>query len=137
MTIKITLITPPDIYQNSNDGLFLVNLSEAEQTAATKWLGEFKTEKDINIYFYQGETDVPWFLHSMAVTSYKYIELDKTIDLGFMLASYLLCKPNTYYASRDPNLLAVYNHINQNRVTGVVEFFERTLGAEEQQSSQL
>jgi hypothetical protein len=59
------------------------------------------------------------------------------MDIGFLLASYLLSKPNTYWATKDPNLLAVYNYINQNRITGVVDFFERTLGAEKQQSSQL
>jgi len=132
MTIKITLITPPDIYQNANTGIFLINLSEEEQTAATQWLSKFETDDDVNIYFYQGETDVPWFLHSMAASTYKYIELDQKMDIGFMMASYLLSKPNTYYGSKDPNVLAVYNYINQNQTTGVVDFFERTLGAEKQ-----
>jgi hypothetical protein len=132
MTIKITLVTPPDIYQNDNEGIFLANLSEDEQTAATQWLSKFETEQDINIYFYQGEVEVPWFLHSMAASKYKYIELDTKIDVGLLLAGYLLGKPNTFYASKNPNILAVYNHINQNQVRGVVEFFERTLGAEKQ-----
>jgi len=135
MPIKITLVTPPDIYQNSNDGIFLVNLSEDEQTAATQWLGKFDTEQDINIYFYQGEIDVPWFLHSMSASKYKYIELNNTMDIGFMLASYLLSKSNTFYSGPNPSVLAVYNHINQNKVSNVVEFFERTLGAEKQQQS--
>lgn len=133
MPIKITLITPPDIYQNDNQSLFLMNLTEPEQTAATKWLGAFDTEKDVNIYFYQGETDMAWFLHSMTTSTYKYIELNSNMDIGFMMASYLLSKPNTYYSSSDPNVLAVYNYINQNQVRSVTEFFERTLGAEKQQ----
>jgi|CryBogDrversion2_4_1035264.scaffolds.fasta_scaffold56622_1 hypothetical protein len=133
MTIKITLITPPDIYQNSNDGIFLINLSEAEQLEATRWLGAFETEQDVNIYFYQGETDTPWFLHSLASSKYKYIELHSRMDIGFLMASYLLSKPNTFYSSTDPNLLSMYNYINQNQVSGIVDFFERTLGAEKQQ----
>jgi len=132
MTIKITLVTPPDIYQNSNDGIFLVNLTEPEQTKATAWLGSFETDKDVNIYFYQGEPDMPWFLHSIASSRYKYIELNSNFDIGFMMASYLLSKPNTFYSSSNPNVLAVYNYINQNQVKDVVDFFERTLGAEEQ-----
>jgi hypothetical protein len=135
MTIKITLITPPDIYQNDSDGIFLINLSESEQTAATQWLSEFDTEQDVNIYFYQEEVDVPWFLHSMAVSKYKYIELNANLDIGFMLASYLLSKQNTFYSGTNQSVLAVYNYLNKNQVSGVVDFFERTLGAEKQQQS--
>lgn len=135
MTIKITLVTPPDIYQNDSDGIFLINLSESEQTAATQWLSEFDTEQDVNIYFYQEEVDVPWFLHSMAVSKYKYIELNANLDIGFMLASYLLSKQNTFYSGTNQSVLAVYNYLNKNQVSGVVDFFERTLGAEKQQSS--
>ena len=40
MSLTITLITPPDIFENDSTGIFLINLTEEEQDEATKWLGE-------------------------------------------------------------------------------------------------
>jgi hypothetical protein len=134
MTIKITLITPPDIYENNNDSILLMNLTEAEQTAVSDWLGQFETEENINIYFYQGELEMPWIFHAMAIAKYKYIDINNVTGASRLLASYILGKNNTYYATSDPDAKAVYGHINPNRVNDVIDFFERTLGAERQQS---
>ena len=48
MTIKITLITPPDIFENENDSLLIANLTESEQTMASDWLGKFDSNKNFN-----------------------------------------------------------------------------------------
>ena len=134
MTVKITLITPPDIYENANDSILLMNLNEQDQTAATDWLGKFDSEENLNIYFYQGETDAPWIFHAMAISKYKYIDLNNTGGLSKLLVSYILSKNNTFYATTDPDIRSVFNHINTNRVESVADFFERTLGAEKRQS---
>jgi hypothetical protein len=130
MTLKITLITPPDIYENDNDSVLLLNTTEEEQEIATDWLGKFISDKHINLYFYQAETNVPWILHAMAISKHKYIDLDGTRELSQYLSGYIIGKPNTYYSCFDQNVASVYNYINPNRVNDVVEFFERTLGAE-------
>ena len=130
MTIKITLITPPDIFENDNESILILNLPEAQQTLATDWLGKLETDKNFNIYFYQNETEVPWILHTMAVSKYKYIDIDASDGVASYLASYILAKPNTYYSTTNPDFAALYSYVNQNRVRDIVEFFERTLGAE-------
>lgn len=130
MTIKITLITPPDIFENSCKSIFLMNLPESEQTAATEWLSKLDTDDDINIYFYQGEVDVPWIFHAMGVSDYKYIDINNTEGVTKLLAGHILGKRDTYYSTSDPDVKAVYSHINPNGVSGVIDFFERTLGAE-------
>ena len=132
MTLKITLITPPDIYENNNDSIMLLNLTEAQQTAATECLGQVDSEKEMNIYFYTDEPDVHWILHSMAASKYKYINADNAIGVSGLLLAYILSKPNTFYSSEDPNVSSVFGYINTNRVSGITEFFERTLGAKKQ-----
>jgi 5-keto 4-deoxyuronate isomerase len=129
MTVKITLITPPDIFENDNESVLLLNLSEEQQNLATDWLGRFETDRNLNIYFYQNETEVPWIFHAMGVSKYKYIDVDATKGVSQLLISYILSKPNTYYSTSDANTHAVYSYINSNSVTSVVEFLERTLGA--------
>ena len=131
MSLTITLITPPDIFENDSPSLFLINLSEAEQDEATKWMAACKREIDLNIYFIQKEPNVVWFFHAMASSSHKYINLDNAAPMIDMLAGYVLGKPNTFYSTTDKNKQAVYGHINQNRVSEVKEFLERAIGEKE------
>lgn len=125
MPLKITLVTPPDIFQNDNPSILLANLSLKEQDQATKFLGELDVDLNLNIYFYQNEPNVIWFLHSLATTSHKYIDIDNTNGMSEMLLSYMLSKPSTYYKTEDKNKNAVFCHINQNRVDSVTDFLER------------
>jgi hypothetical protein len=127
MSLKITLITPPDIFENDNESIFLINLNEEDQNAATDWLSKYDSEKDLNIYFYQGEVNMPWFLHAMAVSTYKYIDIDANHPMTDLLAGYILGKNNVYYKTAEQNTAAVYNYINSNRVSNVVTFFERAI----------
>ena len=127
MSLTITLITPPDIFENDSPGIFLINLTENQQDEATKWLADCKRELDLNIYFHQNEPNVVWFLHAMASSSHKYINLDNSHSFSSMLAGYILSKPSTYYSTVDKNKSAVFGHINQNRVDNIKDFFERIL----------
>jgi len=132
MTLKITLITPPDIFENDTDSVFLINLNSEEQAQATDWLGRFESDKDLNIYFYQGEVDMPWFLHAMAVSKYKYIDIDTDSPITNLLVGYILGKSGVYYRVGDHNIASVYGYINPNRIDNVITFFERILSATKQ-----
>lgn len=127
MNLKITLITPPDIFQNDNPSVMLMNLTESQQDQVTKWLSECNSDLDLNIYFYQNEANMPWFLHAMASSSYKYINLDNTVGMTALLAGYILGKSSVFYTLSDVNQRAVFDHINKNRIDSVVDFFERVL----------
>ena len=41
MKNKVTLITPPDIFENSNKSVMVVDLTTQEQDDLSVWLGEF------------------------------------------------------------------------------------------------
>ena len=64
----ITLITPPDIFENENLSLVFMNISDQEQEDASHWLSNNNIDKNINLYYYQGETNIPWLLHAIAIS---------------------------------------------------------------------
>lgn len=121
---KITLITPPDFYENSNFSILLMHLTEEEQDKISKWLANSNISDNVNIYLYSGEPNVTWFLYALSRCEYKYINIDCVSFITQSLGGYILGKTNTYYKTDNDNLAAVYNHINSGRVDDVIKFFE-------------
>lgn len=127
MTTKVTLISPPDIFQNNEHSLMLMNITEKEEDLVALWL----TDNDaapINIYFYQNETNVPWVLHSLSCANYKYINLDNLNSVTIHLAGYILSKQTVFYYTNDVNTAELYSHINTNRVNSITDFLDITSG---------
>ena len=125
---KITLITPPDIFENSNISILLAHLTEAEQDPATEWLTNSTVVENINIYFYNGEPNATWFLYALNRCEYKYINIDCVNYITQALSGYALGNSNTYYSTSDANLAEVYGHINAGKVIDVKYFLESILG---------
>jgi hypothetical protein len=127
MTNKITLITPPDIYENGNLSLLFMHINDQDQEMVSRWLAERELSSNINFYIYNGEIDIPWLLWAVNLCQYKYIDLDLTNELSKLISSYILSKNNFYYKTADENLAALYSHINNNRVVKIESFLERAL----------
>ena len=125
---KITLITPPDIFENSNISILLAHLTDEEQDAATEWLTNTTFEKDLNIYFYNGEPNATWFLYALNRCEYKYINIDCVNYITQALSGYSLGKSNTFYSTSDANLAEVYSHISAGKVSNVKQFLESIFG---------
>jgi len=124
---KITLITPPDVFENDSYSILFIHLSDQDQETVSKWLADSDIKENINIYFYSGETELRWFFHAAAVAEYKYINLDELNDVTTTLSGYILGKKNTYYKTTDENVSAVCHYINQNRITKIETFLQRAL----------
>jgi len=124
---KITLITPPDVFENDSYSILFVHLSEDDQEIVSKWLSESDIKENINIYFYSGEAELTWFFHAAAIAEYKYINLDGLNVITSVLTGYLLGKKNTYYKTTDENTSAVCHYINQNRITNIESFLKSAL----------
>lgn len=129
MANKLTLITPPDIYQNNQDSILLIDITEKEQDEISAWLS--KNPLSINIYFYQGETNMPWLMHALSCATYKYINVNNMTAVSSYLAGYIVSKAGVYFSTDDDNVAMLYSHINMNRVNNAVAFLERTFGAKE------
>ena len=124
---KITLITPPDIFENSNPGILFVNLSDEDQDIVSKWLSAYNLKQDLNFYVFSGEPDVKWLFWAVGVCEYKYIDLDRGNEITKALDGYLLSKNNFYYKTADENLAAIYSHINSKRIRSIAQFLERAI----------
>ena len=125
MTIKITLITPPDIFQNNQDSILFMGLTDIEQDHVSEWLASTDRVGNINIYFYSGEPNVDWLMHALAASTFRYIRLNNTSAITERLAGYILSKPNVYYSTDDNGLAELYSFVNVNRVNNAVDFLER------------
>jgi hypothetical protein len=129
MKSKITLITPPDIFENSNTSILLCHLTSDEQDAIGKWLHDIDLPIDINIYAYAGEPNTVWFLYALNRCEHKYINIDYVNLITQSLSGYILSKGGVFYKTGNEDLAAIYSHINTNRVSTVEKFLESVLSA--------
>lgn len=127
MSGKITLITPPDFYENSNLSILLAHPRESDQDTISQWLGTNRPPMDINFYVYSGEKDIEWFLYSLNCCKYKYIDLDHCLSISQILTSYVLSKSNVYYKISNEEHASVLSHINSNRILKIEHFLERAI----------
>lgn len=125
MAAKITLITPPDIYQNNQTSILFFDLNNDEQDQVIDYLKNI--EDSLNVYFYSGENDVTWLLHALSCSDYKYVNLNNMSAITSYLTGYILSKPGVYYSTNDVNISMLYNYINVNHVDNAVIFLERVL----------
>jgi hypothetical protein len=125
MENKITLITPPDFYENGNKSILLMSMSDEEQEAVSQWLGKNNIKQDINIYTYQGESNIEWLLYALGRSDYKYINLDSTDAITNIMASYIVSRPNVFYSSENEDIVKLINYLNNNNVDNIENFLER------------
>ena len=122
MSNKITLITPPDFYENSNFSIMLLGLNEQDQDAASHWLGQVDNIDNINFYFYQGETNLEWLFYTLNRSDLKFINLDSNLTIINYLSSYVLGRPNVYYTTKNENLKSLMSYINNKYVPNIETF---------------
>lgn len=124
----ITLITPPDVFENENDSVLFMNISEQEQEDVSKWFSVHTLTTPINLYYYQGETDIGWLLHAIAKSKAVYINCDNNSDVTKWITSYVLGKPHVFYSATDSNFKALMSYINQKSVSNITKFLEVQFG---------
>jgi hypothetical protein len=123
MPAKITLITPPDIFQNDQESILFVDLTTEDQDAVIKYFTN--VDYSINIYFYSGETNVPWLMHALSCSNYRYINLNNMSAITSYLIAYILSKQDVFYSIEDNSVAEIYSHINLNRVNNAIEFLKK------------
>jgi hypothetical protein len=124
MNGKITLITPPDIWENENLSILLINLQDSDQIVVSEWLKNLDYDKNINLYFYTGEENTIWFLYALSRANYTFINVDQNCLVTNLLLGHVLGKNNVFYKTQNNNVSAVLSHINQNKITKIEYFLE-------------
>jgi hypothetical protein len=127
MSAKITLITPPDIFQNDRTSVLFIDLTDQDQDEVTKWLSK-SNSLNLNIYYFQGEPTIPWLLFAISVSTFKYLNLNNTSAVSSYLLGYIISKDGVYYSTNDQNVADLYSHLNHNRVNNAVDFLEKVFG---------
>lgn len=124
MSAKITLITPPDIFENDQPSVLFIDLTTKEQDEVTKWFLDTDDIK-LNVYYYQGEYNISWLLYALSVANFRYVNLSNMSAITSYLAGYIVSRSNVFYKVEDQNVAELYSHLNYNRVNNVVEFLDK------------
>lgn len=125
MNSKITLITPPDFFENESKSIMFIHLSDEDQEKVSVWLANNPLTEHLNIYFYSGESNLDWAFYALSRCEYKFIDVDRLNNITTALAGYILGKKNTYYKTNDTNLSLIFNHINQNKIINIENFLSK------------
>lgn len=125
MNGKITLITPPDIFENANHSILFMHLSDGDQVKVSEWLAKSTINENVNVYFYDNEVSLPWLFHALSRCEHKFIDLNNLNYITKLLSGYILSKSNTFYKTDSENESAVYQYINQNKITNIEKFLEK------------
>jgi hypothetical protein len=125
MSNQITLITPPDIFENDNYSILLIGMNGEQQDSASTWLARAENLPQTNLYVYQEEDNVSWLFYAANRSNIKFVNLDNANPIITYMASYILSKPDVYYTTQDSNLKELMSYINNRYVKTVEEFLER------------
>jgi hypothetical protein len=127
MKNKITLVTPPDFFENEDYSILLIGVNDQDQETISQWLANSQIDRHINIYFYMGETNVDWLLYALARSDATFIDVDNLDPISAKLGGYILGKKHTFYKTKDDNLSALYSYINLNRIKDIEFFLQRIM----------
>jgi hypothetical protein len=121
---KITLITPPDFFENQTPSILFVNITEAQQDQVSLLLGKQSGEGSLSIYYYQGENNPEWLLYALNRCDAVFVNADTDSDITRWMMSYILSKTNVWYHVSDPNLKSLFSYVNQRWIPSVDKFLE-------------
>ena len=122
---KITLITPPDIFENESTSILFIHLDEEDQETVSKWFSGSDIKENVNIYFYDHEIDLPWLFHAMGHADHIFMNVDGCNDVTQHLSGHILGKKKAVFKVESDSTAAIYYFLNQNRITNIESFLER------------
>ena len=125
MTNKITLITPPDIYENANFSILLIGMTEHDQDQASGWLGINTSMPPTNLYVYQGEPNLTWLFYAANRADIVFINVDVDNAIIKTLASYIASKDNVWYTTKNLDMKELLSHISNKFINNIDDFLEK------------
>ena len=125
MANKITLVTPPDFYENSNFSVLFIGMTDQDQDNASVWLGKNEKYPDCNFYYFQGENNMEWLLYALHRSDAVFLNFNVNRAIINIMGSYILSRPNVYYTTDDENLKSLMSYINNQYTSDVTAFLEK------------
>lgn len=127
MKNKITLITPPDIFQNSSLSVLFIDINDKDQETTSDWFYKNDNEVDLNLYFYSADKDPQWLLNALNRCDLTYIDIDDLSLEPNLLLGYILSKPNVHFQCRREEYLKTLKLVNTNQVPDIRYFLDEIL----------
>jgi hypothetical protein len=125
MANKITLVTPPDFYENSNFSILFIGMTDQDQDLASAWLGKNETYPDCNFYYFQGENNMEWLLYALHRSDAIFLNFNVDRVIINIMGSYILSRPNVYYTTEDENIKALMSYVNNQYLPNITDFLEK------------
>jgi len=125
MANKITLVTPPDFYENSNFSILFIGMTDKDQDDASTWLSKNETYPDCNFYYFQGENNREWLLYALHRSDAIFLNFNVDRAIINIMGSYILSRPNVHYTTVDDNIKALMSYINNQYTPDVTTFLEK------------
>jgi hypothetical protein len=121
---KITLVTPPDYFENSNISILLVGFSQKDQEDTSVWLKDNDVTPDINFYYYQGEDTIEWLLYALARADYTYINCENDSPIIQKLLTYMVSRPNVFWNSQSEDTVKILTCLSNKQVNTIEDFLK-------------
>jgi hypothetical protein len=121
---KITLVTPPDYFENSNISILLVGFSQKDQEDTSVWLKENDQTLDINFYYYQGEDTIEWLLYALARADYTYINCESDSLIIQKLLTYMVSRPGVFWSSQSEDTVKILTCLSNKQVNTIEDFLK-------------
>jgi len=125
MANKITLVTPPDFYENSNFSILFIGMTDQDQDLASAWFGKNETYPDCNFYYFQGENNMEWLLYALHRSDAIFLNFNVDRVIINIMGSYILSRPNVYYTTEDENIKALMSYVNNQYLPNITDFLEK------------
>lgn len=125
MNGKITLITPPDFFENENQSLLFIHLQDNDQVKVSEWFAKSNLDSNVNVYFYNQENNAEWLLYAINRCEFKLIDLDYCNSMTQIFLGHFLSKNNFCWKTADVNTSQICQYINTNKITKIEDFLEK------------
>jgi hypothetical protein len=150
---QITLVTPPDFFQNQNKSFCLINFSKRDKDSFADQLNKYMPNEDITVYLWddnnfsvtdtvdktdpsydayvkewqhnQTNRDYNWLLNACREANTVILNMDYISKPLMVWSGYILTLSKTHFINGNEAEAKILNVLNRNRTESVVHLFQK------------
>lgn len=153
---QITLVTPPDFFQNQNSSFCLINFSKRDKDSFADQLNKYMPDEDITVYLWddnnfsvtdsiekndpnyesylkewrhnQNNRDYNWLLNACKVATTVILNMEYISKPLMIWSGYILTLSKTHFINGNESEAKTLGVLNRNRIESVPNLFEKLNG---------
>lgn len=150
---QITLVTPPDFFQNQNKSFCLINFSKRDKDSFADQLNRYMPNEDVTVYLWddnnfsvtdtvgktdpsyetylkewkhnQTNRDYNWLLNACKVATTVIINMEYISKPLMVWSGYILTLSKTHFINGNEAEAKILGVLNRNRTESVVHLFQK------------